>query len=878
MRVLPGGSCKGLGGASVRQHRRYSFLSYFMFSVKPEVEQDSALSNPRAQPERSLECVAEEIARVIATIGPAERQDCAPRAYIVGGWCRDRILKKDSPDVDMEVFGVSRHDLTGALRKLGYHVIEPKTTGTTPWKVIVGSQGAIDVTIPLRLIKGEGGSSNLESDPLCSLDDASRRRDFTCNAIYFDPIRQEFLDPHGGVRDISDGILRLVPDAEINPGIPLRACRMAAQFGYELDSESAERIRDSVSAGILTGASRHLLTKEILKLLTESPSPSKGLVVADDLGILERIFPAISALKEVPQSPKHHPEGSVFNHTMMVVDEAAKLASAHDREGKTLLMLAALFHDVGKLTTTQISRKDGQDRISAHGHEEAGVQLAKTALGMLGVSRSARNDVLRLVSNHMKPLELHALPAGRKVGDAWDNKVRMLVRSVGRENFGVFMDLARADQLGRGGERVSRNLMAIIEPIVEAVQKNDFLSPAQDRLLTGRELLEMGLSDTDGRYELILRSVEERRNGGRLKTRDQAKNMVIRHFSVTERDLSQHGVTNPAQKQAFFRMFSTEIQNGGITTRDGALDCLRRFGENAPVPAENALEEGSVRAPQVSDGLLRGTKEEVLEIAARLRVLLDTEFDRIREVAHTFVGIPSDGQHIEVRIVSSAEASHIFRRELTRYYGSEPSASNPTMDVTGFGGFYSAADSTIFLVPENLWPYGEDQARGTVFHEMVHAIQHQRYPAYESTYLRGLLKMRADIPEFTGADGMVEEITKSIEARRHWQECHARYFESLYVDETLWDDPSQTIQGVRWAVGLGILFDRAHVKESLDQKHVRSLVEQLFSEPWLVDAVFRDDGIVCARVPDKDRREFEGRVRKFCEDFTTRDSVTFVYL
>ena len=849
-----------------------------MFTVKQEVEQCSRLSDPQVRPGRSLESVAEEIARVIAGPGDGARQDSGPRAYIVGGWCRDRILKKDSPDVDMEVFGVSRHDLTGALQKLGYHVIEPKTTGTTPWKVIVGSQGAIDVTIPLRVTTDEVGGAKLESDPLCSLEKAARRRDFTCNAIYFDPIRKEFLDPYGGVRDISDGVLRLLPDAHINPGIPLRACRMAAQFGHELDAESKDRIRDSVSRGILAGASRHLVTKEVLKLLTESPAPSKGLLVADDLGLLERLFPAISALKGVPQSPTHHPEGSVFNHTMMVVDEAAKMATAHDREGKVILMLAALFHDVGKLTTTQISQKDGQERISAHGHEEAGVVLAKTALGMLGVSRSARNDVLRLVANHMKPLEMHALPASRKGGDGWDNKVRMLVRSVGRENFGVFMDLARADQLGRGGERVSHNLGAVIQPIVEAVERNEFLSPEHDRLLSGRELHEMGLSDTDGRYEVILRAVEDRRDRGRLKTRDQAKKMVLRHYAVTEGDLREYAVNNPDQKMGFFRAFSNQINNGGIATRDEALDLLRRFSENVPGLSENPLDCGRERTPRESDGFLRGSKEEIVQVTARLQALVDKEFDRIREMAHTFVGIPSDGQHIDVRIVSSGEASHIFRQEWARYYGSEPSASNATIDVTGFEGFYSAEDSTIFLVSENLWPYSEDQARATVFHEIVHAIQHQRYPAYESAYLRGLLGMRADISESRATDGIVKEIAKSIQARRHWQECHATYFEALYRDDTLWDDPSQTIEGVRWALGLDVLFEKAHVKEDLGTRQVNCLVDRLFSEPWLVDVLFRDDGNVCAEGPEKERREFEGRVRKFCEDFTTRGSLTFVYL
>lgn len=819
--------------------------------------------------ERSLESVAEEIALAVAATDPNPNISTYPRAYIVGGWCRDRVLGKSSPDVDMEVFGVAPQDLTGTLQSLGYHVIAPKTFGTTPWKVIAGSLGSIDVTIPLRSIPTNKNVDVLQPAPDASVAEAATRRDFTCNAIYFDPVRNEFIDPHQGAKDLSDGVLKLLPGSSLNPGIPLRACRMAAQFNLTLDQTCKEQIGSAVLTGILRNLSRQHLTKELLKMLTESPAPSKGLLIADELGVLQQIFPDISALKQVPQDPRHHPEGDVLTHTMMVVDEAAKLSASHDREQRRRLMLGALFHDVGKLHATQITEKEGQRVISAHGHEQAGIAPSKHALSKLELAHPTRQGVLRLVANHMKPLELHGVHPTDQTKERYDNKVRMLVRSVGKDNFAVFADLVRADQLGRGGS--GRNPGPIIEPILEAVTRNNFLSPENDRLLSGRTLKELGIEDAHGSYEEILREIETRRDAGTIKTTEDARKYVLRHHSLTGVDLEKHGVFSPADKKLFFKSFGAGVRGGEICSRGDALALLGRFTETTAATPPNL---SMVTDPKL---LFKATAAELAAFGETITSLISDEFALIVRAAHKFVGAPSNNATITARIVSRDVAAQIHKGEFERYYGTDR-AQHYAPNMEGVAGFFHARESTVYLVPENLWPCDFDLIRSTLFHEVVHGIQSQTYPDYESTYLAGLLSKRAAIEFDTNAPGLVRELTKSIQALRHWQECHARYFESLYADDNLWDDPSQTIEQVRWVLGLDTLFANSCVRESLLPNEVEPLVNQIFSEPWLADAAFRDDGVVCAEVAVEDRSAFERAVLDFCKRYTTREHVQFVYL
>lgn len=528
----------------------------------------------RAQHSSVLESTAERIAQILSSEVHGAAHSGAARAYIVGGWCRDKLLGKASTDIDMEVFGVAPEQLTAALTSLGCHVIVPSGVGPTPWKVILGSEGAIDITIPWHV---EGGASVAHAGFNPTIAEAACRRDFTCNAIYFDPLRREFIDPYGGAADIAAGILRLVPGAAFNSGIPLRACRLSAQCGFALDGESRQCLSAHVAHGILGELATQSLTKELIKLLTECAAPSQGIRLAEELGVLREIFPEVAALKGVPQDARHHPEGSVFEHTMMVVDAAAALAAGRDSAERKKLLFAALFHDVGKLTTTQVSGSGPNVTVTAHGHESAGATLADRALRRLDIAKSTRHDVMRLVAHHMRPFELSDFRARGASVDHHDNKVRILMRDVGIDNFAAFLDLVRADQLGRGGDAAPARIRHLVEPIEEAVQRNAFLSRAQERLLTGRMLRDLGFEDVDGQYERIIRTIELRRDAGQFKTAEAAICFVLRAFSLTGADLAAHNISAPATKAALFRDLDTNIRAGVIRARSDALRFLEAF-------------------------------------------------------------------------------------------------------------------------------------------------------------------------------------------------------------------------------------------------------------------------------------------------------------
>jgi tRNA nucleotidyltransferase (CCA-adding enzyme) len=252
--------------------------------------------------------VAEAMARAIASAGG--------RALIVGGWVRDRLLGSASKDVDLEVYGLQPGALRGVLEQFG--PVNAVGESFTVYKV-----ADIDVALPRRESKSGRGHKafTVEGDPSMPIADAARRRDFTVNAIAWDPLTGEYLDPFDGRGDLLDRrVLRLVdPQTFADDSLRvLRGIQLSARFGLEMEGSTRELCRriplDDLPAERVWG--------EIEKLLLLAPRPSDGFRLARDLGVVSRLFPELEALDGCPQEPEWHPEGDVWVHTLMVVDRA----------------------------------------------------------------------------------------------------------------------------------------------------------------------------------------------------------------------------------------------------------------------------------------------------------------------------------------------------------------------------------------------------------------------------------------------------------------------------------------------------------------------------------------------------------------------------
>ncbi len=439
-----------------------------------------------------------ERARQIALLA----RDAGGRAVIVGGWVRDRLMGRESTNVDVEVFGLPSARVRELLESLGR--VEAVGASFQVYK-----SGDIDVSLPRRESKSGRGHRGFDvvGDPDMTFPEAARRRDFTVNAIGWDPLRDEYLDPYDGRGDLSRRLLRVVDEATFADDSlrALRAVQFAARFEFALEA----RTRDLCRAMPLDDLPSERIWGEIEKLLL-APRPSIGLAVALDLGIVARLFPELQALSGCPQEPEWHPEGDVWVHTLQVVDQARRRIDDLPRPQQLAVMLGAVCHDFGKPATTV--HMDG--RIRSHDHEEQGVVPAMQFLDRLNVHSidgyDVRRQVAGFVAQHLKP------GAWFKVkGEVGDGAFRRLAQKVDLE---LLARLAKADCLGREPGQFDCSAM---DWFLERARALGVEHKAPGPILLGRHLLDLGLTPGP-RVGEILKAVYEQQLDGSVATLDDA--------------------------------------------------------------------------------------------------------------------------------------------------------------------------------------------------------------------------------------------------------------------------------------------------------------------------------------------------------------------
>jgi tRNA nucleotidyltransferase (CCA-adding enzyme) len=420
------------------------------------------------------------------------------RALIVGGWVRDQLLGRSPKDLDLEVYGVAAAPLRALLERIGR--VETIGESFTVYKV-----GDIDVALPRRESKvGRGHRGFLvEGDPAMSVDEASRRRDFTINAIAWDPLTGEYLDPRGGRADLDARILRIVdPLTFADDSLRvLRAMQFVARFDLSVTPDTLEMCR----AIPLDDLPSERVWAEFEKLLLLPARPSPGFHFARDAGVVARVLPEMAALIGCAQEPEWHPEGDVWMHTLLVIDEARRRIDDLPRWGEITVMLGALCHDFGKPATTAFF--DG--RIRSHNHEEAGVAPARALLDRLNVHSidgvDVRTQVFGLTAHHLKPGSWHKVRD--KVGDG---AFRRLAQKVDLE---LLARVAAADCMGRTGEFDCTAMTWFLERARALGVEHEAPKP----LLLGRHLLALGLQPGP-QIGAILRQIYERQLDGEITT------------------------------------------------------------------------------------------------------------------------------------------------------------------------------------------------------------------------------------------------------------------------------------------------------------------------------------------------------------------------
>ena len=433
----------------------------------------------------------------------AERvREAGGRALVVGGWVRDRLLGQPSKDIDLEVYGLDPDRLKQLLAAFG----RVNTVGEsfTVYKV-----AGIDVSIPRTESKSGRGHKGfaVKGDPSLSPTEAARRRDFTVNAISWDPLTGDYIDPFDGRADLERKLLRAVdPRTFADDSLRvLRAIQFAARFEFTLDAGTKALCRslplDDLPAERIWG--------EIEKLLLRARRPSIGFALALELGLIERLFPELDALVGCPQEPEWHPEGDVWVHTLLVIDEARKRIDDLPYPQQVALMLGAVCHDLGKPPTTAVI--DG--RIRSLEHEEQGVPPSNALLDRLNVHSlqgyDVRRDVLGMVANHLKPGMF--AKASPPVGDG---AYRRLAQKVDLE---LLARVAKSDCEGRGGGFDC----SAMDAFLERARRLGVEHAPPEPLVKGRHLIELGVPPGPAVGE-VLKQVYERQLDGTVADFDAA--------------------------------------------------------------------------------------------------------------------------------------------------------------------------------------------------------------------------------------------------------------------------------------------------------------------------------------------------------------------
>jgi tRNA nucleotidyltransferase/poly(A) polymerase len=432
-------------------------------------------------------------AAAAAAVGVVRRLAAAGhQAYLVGGAVRDLLLDHEPGDFDVATSASPEQII--ALFPLA------RRAGAAFPVVLVAEQGSLVETATFRVEGPYSDARHPDSvDLTTSLPADARRRDFTVNALYLDPLAEVIVDPVGGAADCSGRVLRCVGE----PGQRfredalrlLRAPRLAAQCGLTIDSETRTALATSREGIRRIAAER--VGQELARILT-GPGPADALEELAGSGLLAIVLPEVDAMRGVPQPPQFHPEGDVWTHTVLMfrLSPARSLA----------LGLGILLHDVAKPVT--LTRTD---RIRFHGHAAKGAEMT-IAIGRR--LRYATADVAcaaDLVAQHLRFIEVRRM------------RPSTLKRFLRQPGFSEHLELHRLDCLG------SHRELGQWEFCREALAGLAQAELAPPPLLRGDDLLALGYPPGPllGR---ILRELETAQLDGELPTRDAAEAWVRRHF------------------------------------------------------------------------------------------------------------------------------------------------------------------------------------------------------------------------------------------------------------------------------------------------------------------------------------------------------------
>ena len=446
-------------------------------------------------------------------------RDQGHQAYLVGGCVRDLLLKREPADYDIATDAtpddvVRIFPETYAVgAQFGVVLVplpESERTAMGEGQEADGEQHALSghqhkLCIEVATFRCDVGYSDgrhpdevrFSRDPKEDV----QRRDFTINGLLLDPLSDEVLDFVGGENDLNAGIIRAIGNPELRFSEDklrmLRAVRFAARFEYQIDSATFEAIRKL--AAQIHQVSRERVRDELTRMLTEGHA-RRAFQLLDETGLLREVLPEITAMKGVEQPPEFHPEGDVFVHTLLLLENLPQPCPL-------TLAWGALLHDVGKPPTF----RRAPDRIRFDEHAKVGTKMAEAICRRLRFSNEDTDQILLLVENHMR------------FGDVERMKPSTFKRFIRLPRFDEHMQLHRLDC------EASHRSLRLYDFTREKRAELPASAIRPEPLITGDDLIAAGYAPGPV-FKQILSAVEDAQLDGGLQSKKQAMKFVSQKF------------------------------------------------------------------------------------------------------------------------------------------------------------------------------------------------------------------------------------------------------------------------------------------------------------------------------------------------------------
>ncbi|MBL8173355.1 MAG: CCA tRNA nucleotidyltransferase [Bryobacterales bacterium] len=419
-------------------------------------------------------------------------------AYLVGGCVRDELLGIAPKDYDVATSARPDQvvDLFPSADLVGAHFGVVLVRGP-------------DAQVEVATYRSDGSYADGRHPDEVTFETEPRhdahRRDFTINALFRDPFSGEVLDFTDGQNDLRQGIVRAIGDPRARFDEDhlrmLRAVRFAARFHYRIERATYAAMGEL--APLIHRVSPERIRDELLRILTEGNARA-GCELLDGCGLLKEILPEVHAFQGVEQPPEFHPEGDVWTHVMLMLEQMGIATPS--------LALGVLLHDVGKPHTFRIA-----GRIRFDGHVEVGVEMARVILARLRCSNDLTRQVCELVAHHMRFKDAHRM------------KPATLKRFLRMDSFHEHLELHRLDCLS-SNRRLENYEFA----------KHQWQSMPEEvlrppRLLTGADLIAAGY-EPGPLFSRILRAVEDAQLDGSISTRGEALQVAASLAPALERN------------------------------------------------------------------------------------------------------------------------------------------------------------------------------------------------------------------------------------------------------------------------------------------------------------------------------------------------------